>query len=260
MSPNHPFLRRGEAVRLGGAWDKRSFTCKPALHLGLWRPLPQCPLSPAQHPPASSASQPGERLCWVHTGKDGGWLVPQAEPEVGWPPRSVDGEWWQESLSSALGDALRGGMPFVPASSPGKLCTPGWCTAIMSSPGCSPLELSPQPCANQDPGCSFEAGGHHAQAQLLGTTQLQRSPKAARASPSPPQAIAPSRAAKAAHFASQQLVLCCSAAPVPPSPPSLSSSAAAQICAGLQPPSLLALGLYPSHPPAPCCSLCLSAA
>lgn len=162
MSPNHPFLRRGEAVSLGGAWDKWSFTCKPALHLGLWRPLPQCPLSPAQHPPASSASQPGERLCWVHTGKDGGWLVPRAEPEVGWPPRSVDGEWWQKSLSSALGDALQGGMPFVPASSPGKLCTPGWCTAIMSSPGCSPLELSPQPHANQDPGCSFEAGGHHA--------------------------------------------------------------------------------------------------
>lgn len=35
MSPNLSFLRRAEAVRLGGAWDKWGFTCKPALELGL---------------------------------------------------------------------------------------------------------------------------------------------------------------------------------------------------------------------------------
>ena len=35
MSPNHSLLRRAEAVRLGGAQDKQSFTCKPALELGL---------------------------------------------------------------------------------------------------------------------------------------------------------------------------------------------------------------------------------
>lgn len=44
--------------------------------------------------------------CSLWEGKDTSWLVPWA-PGGGRSLEGMDGEWWQERLSSALGDALR---------------------------------------------------------------------------------------------------------------------------------------------------------
>jgi len=59
MSPSHSFLGGGEAARLGGARDKWSFACKPALELvrepqpGTEAPLPpQCEAEPGSPCPA----------------------------------------------------------------------------------------------------------------------------------------------------------------------------------------------------------------
>lgn len=94
-----------------------------------------------------------------------------------------------------------------------------------------------------------------AQAQLLGQTLVPVPPPYCQGPPSlegapgqqgpvpcpPPQATAHSRAAQAVHFTSQPLAPSLSTLPACP----------ALLCAGLQPPSLLAVGqgLYPSHPP-----------
>lgn len=44
--------------------------------------------------------------CSLWEGKDTSQFVPRA-PRGGWTLESMGGEWWQERLSSALGDALR---------------------------------------------------------------------------------------------------------------------------------------------------------
>lgn len=63
MSPNHSFLRRREAARLGGARDEWSFTCKPPLELGR---EPQAGIG-ALIPPGSKAEpgSPYPALAWV---------------------------------------------------------------------------------------------------------------------------------------------------------------------------------------------------
>lgn len=193
-----------------------------------------------------------------------------AEPEVAWPLGSTDGERWWEKLSSAVGDAPQGG---------GALCS---CQSRCSLParqassapwdggqrsqaplGALPLSRALSQVRTRTPVLLLRQADTVvcvAQAQLLGQTLVPAPPPYCQGPPSlegapgqqgpvpcpPPPRLKPLLTPELP----KQFILHPSRSPL-----SLSTLPAcpALLCAGLQPPSLLAVGqgLYPSHPPPP---------